>query len=267
MAASSVGKLIHTLLIVVSAIIAAFVAAVLADGRSVIVLKPTAELSSATNDAALISMGLNWPATGFTLEALLGKYYGVGLHHDSFGRFWTEVSSLGTLPELLSSLGAQPTIDALPTAIGANALKHPVKFLECKELLSAGQNAMILAFIGAACSLVMILLHSLALGGMISQKMAKFAGILLWLVFTIFFLVVVVLGYQIYSQDWTCDQPVIPTIKLSDHFELSYGIPFAIIGLVASFVALVLMIIISPKESTATTISSTSKTSSSSSSS
>lgn len=223
----------HLVLIVISAVVCAFLTAVLADGRSIIVLKDGA-LPVVTNPAIVSA----------DLKFLLGQTYGVGLHHDSTGRYWTEVDpAYGTLPDLLAALGAPGVLAALPTAISANALKHPVEFLQCKDLQTAGIVAMVIAFIGLGSSFIMIIFHSAALAGFLSPKAAKYFALLMWSIFVVAFLVVIVLGFQVFSSTWTCGNPVIPTLKLNDSFDLSYGIPFAIIGLVASVIALLITVL------------------------
>lgn len=217
-------------MVVISATIAAFCTAVLADGRSVIVLK-TGTLPVVTNPAVV----------NVSLTFLLQKTYGMGLHHDNAGRYWAEVDpGMGKLNDIIAAYGVAGTLSALPGAIAANALKNPVEFLECKDLQTSCVTAMALAFIGAGASLIMLLLHGAALGGLIPPKPAKMFALLMWTVFVVAFMVVVILGYQIYTKTWTCDNPVIPTLKLDDSFDLSYGIPFAIVGMVASFISLCL---------------------------
>jgi hypothetical protein len=254
MAPSLPGKLAHLLCVVVSCTISCFLTAVLADGRSVIVIKeswrqgrPAVPLPVITNPGLASLLG-----PGFAADALLGKTYGVGLHHDNTGRYWEDVDpAYGTLPYLLGALGAPGVVGALPTAIGHNALKHPAKFLECKDLISTGTTCCALGFIGVAASFFMILLHALAISGMIKQKIAKFVGLFMWLVYIVVFIVVIAMGMSIYETEWKCDQPVIPTLTLEQSFDLSYGIPFAIIGVIGSVVCFICCALISKNEASA----------------
>jgi len=220
----------HLLMMVISATIAAFLTAVLADGRSVIVLK-TGTLPLVTNPAVVNA----------SLTFLLHETYGMGLHHDNAGRYWAEVDpAFGNLNQIIANFGVPGTLAALPSAIAANALKNPVEFLQCKDLQTSCVTAMVLGFIGVGSSIVMILLHGAALGGLFPPKPAKMLALLMWTVYVVAFMVVVILGFNIYTNTWTCDNPVIQTLKLDDSFDLSYGIPFAIAGMAASFVALCL---------------------------
>jgi len=251
----------HLIMVIISATIAAFCTAVLADGRSVIVLK-TGTLPLVTNPAVVNA----------SLTFLLQKTYGMGLHHDNAGRYWADVDEgFGNLNQIIASFGVAGTLSALPSAIAANALKNPVEFLQCKDLQTSCVTAMVLGFIGAGASVVMLLLHGAALGGLVPPKPAKMFALLMWTVYVVAFMVVVILGFNIYTNTWTCDNPVIPTLKLDDSFDLSYAIPFAIVGMVASFISLCLTAFVVKSadagySSKATGSSSASSTSSSSSS-
>ena len=121
-----------------------------------------------------------------------------------------------------------------PTA----GLKHPVHFLGCYELERTGLAAMSFGFIAEIVAVVMVLFHALALAGMLPAKLAKALAVLVWLVLTVGFLIVCMLAVAIYTTNWTCDQVIIPNIRLSDHFDYNYGFGFAIIGYLASLLIL-----------------------------
>lgn len=227
-------KAAHLLIMTVCVIIVCFVTAVLADGRSVIILKESSDLPVVTNVAA----GL--PAVN--LEFLLGKTYGIGLHHDSSGRTWTEVEDK-TLPELLDALGAAAVLDALPSVISANSLKHPVPFLECDGLRDAGRSAMGLGFIADIVAFLMFAVHGLALADLLPgpAKIGKAVMLLVWVVLSAGFFIVVVLASVIYTQEWECKQVVIPKLTLKDHFDLAYGLPFAVVGMVSSILCVIIV--------------------------
>jgi hypothetical protein len=229
-------KLAHVLAALVSGVLALCVATVLADGTSVIKLKPVAELPVAT-DPSLESAGIH-----HRLDELLGQTYGVGLHHDQSGRSWTDIGAESTLSYLVDQLGVPVVVAALPRVISTDALKHPVPFLECDDLQKAGLAAMSLGCIAEATSVLMIFFHCLVLAGLLPSKIAKPLAILVWLVLTAGFLIVVMLATGIYTAEWTCNNPVIPTITLSEHFNYSYGFVFAIIGFISSLLVLVVTI-------------------------
>ena len=121
-----------------------------------------------------------------------------------------------------------------PTA----GLKHPVHFLSCIQLERSGLAAMSFGFIAEIVAVVMILFHALALGGMLPAKLAKVLAVLVWLVLSVGFLIVCALAEAIYTTEWTCDQVIIPTIRLSEHFDFNYGFGFAILGYVSSLLVL-----------------------------
>ena len=93
-------------------------------------------------------------------------------------------------------------------------------------------------FIAEIVAVVMILFHALALGGMLPAKLAKMLAVLVWLVLSVGFLIVCMLAEAIYVTEWTCDQEIIPSIRLSDHFDYNYGFGFAIIGYISSLLIL-----------------------------
>jgi hypothetical protein len=221
-------KLVHILAILVSAVIALFVGIVLADGNSVITLKPVKDLPVATNQEVR-SKGFD-----YRLDELLGPTYGVGLHHDQAGHTWTSMAAGSTLSSLVANLGIPVIAAALPSVIETDDLKHPVPFLECKNLQTAGLAAMGFGFIAESVAVLMVLFHALALAGLLPSSKAKPLAALVWLVLTAGFLIVVLLAIGIYVATWTCDNPIIPSIKLNDHFDYNYGFAFAIIGFVCS---------------------------------
>ena len=229
-------KLAHVLAVIVSGVIAVAVATVLADGTSVIKLKDAAFLKPATNPA-LKSKGVN-----HRLDQLLGSTYGIGLHHDQSGHTWTAVSAGSKLKDLLANLGEAAVIGALPSVISTDDLKHPVPFLSCDRLQMAGLAAMSFGFIAEVVAVVMIIFHLLMLVGLIPAKTGKMLASLIWLVLTAGFLIVIMLAIGIYNAVWTCDNPIIPSIKISDHFNWNYGFPFAITGFISSLLILVVTV-------------------------
>jgi hypothetical protein len=221
-------KLSHVLAIIVGGVVALAVAAVLADGISVIKLKDIQELPIAT--------AANMRQHGFhhRLDQLLGPTYGVGLHHDQSGAYWNEIRAGDTVTTLLRQLGRPVVAAALPSVISTDKLKHPVAMLECDDLQTAGLAAMALGFTAEIVGVLMIIFHALALIGAVGSKMAKPLSALIWFVLSAGFGTVIVLACGIYTAEWTCHNEVIPKIRLSDHFVYNYGFYFAIAGFVSA---------------------------------
>jgi len=221
-------KLAHLLAVVVAGVIALFVSSVLADGRSVIVLKPAKDLPRIT-DKKLVEHGLDYRA-----DELLGPTYGVGLHHDSSGYTWTECGAEHNLQTYVDELGLHQTIAAVPSVIATDGLKHPVEFLSCEELQKAGMSAMVLGYIAEIAAALMIIFHGATLVGILSgvmkAKLAKGAAALVWFTVTAGFLIVIGLALGIMETNWKCDNPFIPDVTLSDHFVFTYGIVFGYLG-------------------------------------
>jgi len=228
-------KLVHVLAALVAGVIAMAVAIVLADGKSVIVLKPVKDLPRATNPD-LVKDGID-----YRLDELLSPTYGIGLHHDQSGRTWWEIGAGKTARNLVHDLRIPVVAAALPSVIATDGLKHPVPLLDCTDLRTAGISALILGIVAEAVAILMILFHALVLAGMLPSKPAKILGSLVWLVLSIGFLVVMTLAVNVYTSEWKCDNVIIPEITLADHFEYSYGFYFAIVGYVSAVLVCVLV--------------------------
>lgn len=254
----SKSAIVHVLCVTIALIEVAFCVAALADGRSVIVLKDepptvvdTAVLPDTSdfieyNDADGITVTTGTRGEDYqTLAQLLGPRYGIGLLKDSSGRGWWETGDVPglsagmTLMELINELGAGPVVRALPLVVKGDILKHPIQFLSCTELRDTGMAAMSLGIIAVIAAGLMVIFHAAALSGLVKPKVAKVVPLLVWVVLSVGFLIVVVLAAVIYTKEWTCHNPVIPKLKPEDHFDLTYGLPFACVGFVASVVAVV----------------------------
>ena len=129
-------KLAQILSILVSGVIALAVSSVLADGQSVIILKPVKDLPPATNPALkdLVShktvnkygeftdkyVQLKW-----NLAELLGPGYGVGLHHDQSGHIWNEAGAEDQdLAFLIKDLGIDAVMAAVPSVISTDGERN-----------------------------------------------------------------------------------------------------------------------------------------------
>jgi len=103
-------------------------------------------------------------------------------------------------------------------------------------------SAMVLGFIADVAAGLLIIFHAAALARLVPSKLVKPVALLAWLVLSIGFIAVVCLGSVIYTSTWECDQPVIPTLRLADSFDLSYGLPFAVVGCASSLISLLVML-------------------------
>ena len=215
-------KLAHTLGIVVATVITGLLTAILADGMSVIRLKPASELPRLT-DYSLKKHGLDYRA-----DELLGAAYGVGLHHDASGAHWTEIRAGYTLTKYVEELGLHQVIAAVPSVIMTDGLKHPAHFLSCHSIRNSGLGAMSLAIIAMSATIIMVGYHVAAvihhnpftkIGA--SPKVALFGKAfpcLIWFVLYAGFLIVTCVAIYVFYGTHECDNPFIPSIKLSDHF-------------------------------------------------
>ena len=229
----TVAKLSHVLSLIVAGVIAVCVATVLADGNSVIHLKDPQYLPIITNPN-LKSIGFNHRA-----DELLGPSYGIGLHHDQSGVSWTRIRAGKTLKQLEADLGLPVIAAALPSVIATDDLKHPVPFLECKQLQMAGLCAMWFGFIAEVVAVVMVIFHAAAVLELLPAKLVKPLAGLIWLTLTSGFLIVVLLASGIYTATWKCDNTIVPELKLDKHFDYNYGFAFAIIGYICSLLIFV----------------------------
>jgi len=242
-------KLAHVLAAVVSGVIALCVASVLADGKSVIVLKPPSQLPVVT-ESNLRVHGIH-----YRLDELLGQTYGIGLHHDQSGRSWTHIGAGSTVGHLVEELGLPVIAGALPRVIMTDALKHPVPLLECNDLRTAGMTAMGFGFIAEAVAVVMLVFHAATLAGLVPAKEGKMFSGLIWATLSAGFLIVIFLAVGIYTATWKCYNPVISTLKLNDHFDYNYGFYFAILGFVSSLLILFTQLVLTSTSYTGATSS------------
>ena len=117
-------KLAQILSILVSSVIALAVSSVLADGQSVIILKPVKDLPPATNPALkdLVSHHKEHHIQlKYNLAELLGPGYGVGLHHDQSGHIWNEAGAEDQdLAFLIKDLGIDAVMAAVPSVISTD---------------------------------------------------------------------------------------------------------------------------------------------------
>ena len=232
----------HTVAICVSTALVLCFTAVLADGRSLVTLK--------TEDLPVIT---NHPyVTAADAGVLLGRSYGIGLHHDQAGRSWSHVDeNVGILEDILAKHGRVATLAALTSynntfdpstgLIGLNALKHPVTFFGCSGLRGAGLSAMALGCIADAIAGATVIFHTAALTGLMPNEKGKTMALLMWTLLSIIFTIIVMLEGSIYTTTWDCEQPIVPTLRLADSFDLTYGLPFAIVGAGASIYTLVVV--------------------------
>jgi hypothetical protein len=215
-------KLAHTLGLIVAFVITALNTAILADGKSVIRLKHASQLPRIT-DYSLKKHGLDYRA-----DELLGSAYGVGLHHDASGAQWTEVHAGATLKKYVEELGLHQVIAAVPSVIMTDGLKHPAQFLSCHTIRDAGMSAMSLAIIAMFATIVMVFFHVSAIIGFnpftkigASPNFAmigKAFPCLIWFILYAGYLIVCCVAIFAFYGTHQCDNPFVPSIKLSDHF-------------------------------------------------
>ena len=117
-------KLAQILSILVSGIIALAVSSVLADGQSVIILKPVKDLPPATNPELKKLVSHHKEShiqLKYNLAELLGPGYGVGLHHDQSGHIWNEAGAEDhDLAFLIKDLGIDAVMAAVPSVISTD---------------------------------------------------------------------------------------------------------------------------------------------------
>ena len=117
-------KLAQILSILVSGVIALAVSSVLADGQSVIILKPVKDLPPATNPELKKLVSHHKEShiqLKYNLAELLGPGYGVGLHHDQSGHIWNEAGAEDQdLAFLIKDLGIDAVMAAVPSVISTD---------------------------------------------------------------------------------------------------------------------------------------------------
>eukprot|EP00930_Biecheleria_cincta_P056811 TRINITY_DN4285_c0_g1_i4.p1 TRINITY_DN4285_c0_g1~~TRINITY_DN4285_c0_g1_i4.p1 ORF type:complete len:573 (-),score=134.43 TRINITY_DN4285_c0_g1_i4:303-2021(-) len=115
----------------------------------------------------------------------------------------------------------------------------PIPLLSCDSLQGSGQAAQAFCYIAILAAFIQIIITCIQVIRPGLKSLAVLSAILQSVLFLGF---VIVLGLvdSIYKSEWTCDNPFIPKLKPSDHFDLNYGIGLVVIGMVASLAMTVL---------------------------
>jgi len=125
------------------------------------------------------------PSPCLLLSAADAIRYGVGLAHDVTGRSWSEVSELGTLPQLIDALGVEGVLAALPQAITDRALSHPLEFLQCLDLKTIGIMCMALGYIGISLAPILLILHAMCVARLGYTKWVNIGLRIIWAIYFI----------------------------------------------------------------------------------
>jgi len=232
-------KATHAFLAVTAGVLALAVAAILADGRSIVTLKPRDQLPIITSPDVWEAGS---PPIKYTLAELLGPTYGVGLVKDQSGQTWTGILNGRTASMMVRNLGLAVIAPAVSIAVMNDALKHPVPFLECDDLQKAGLTAETLGIVAQILSILLIALHALNLAGFLDSKIGKPATSVLWLLMIVGIFCAIMLALGVYNSTWKCHNVIIPSINISEHFDFAFGFYFALLGFLVASLAFYLNI-------------------------
>jgi len=244
----------HLVIFLLSIIQMMFVAVTLADGSSLMLLKDNCDLPTA------LSVSIAGVRQSLTMRQVLfyphvpdaWSPYGIGADHDSFQRSWGAHSG-ETLKEAHDALVSKSAVPGASVDVVAGILAslskrnafHPAAYLSCDGLIDAGM------VVKAFCYLIVIVCFFQAMISAVHilsppPAVAKMLGVLTTLIQfaqCLGFFTVILLIQAIYSTAWTCNNPLIKTLMVSNHFYLNYGIGLCIVGFLASIVMLVLGIV------------------------
>jgi len=230
-----------------------FVAVCLADGQSVAVLKDDASLPT------VMSLPIGGVDTPLNLREMLfaphvaGNYapYGIGVNHDTMRRSFGVHGGARTLNQTYDRLSAMYTDN--PAAIAAGVIAtmqtrvqfHPAAFLSCGSLMDHGWAARAFCFIAIAVATVQVLVSSFHIAQ--RNKGLGYVTAALQAVLAIVFLTVIGLIGAINGSEFTCENQLIKTITMGDHFDLNYAIGFVVVAFLLSLAMIGLGIIQSSK--------------------
>lgn len=232
-------KVFHLVFIFGSVIQIAFISACLGDGQSVVTLKDDADLPVAltlkgNGSAPLVNLHLR--------QILFHPYtsgqfapYGIGVEHDSFGRTWNDHGPGKNLKEIMGGLvDRDGSVEAaVLTVLETRTQFHPASFLSCDGLASRGVAAVVFCIIGAILAFFQIVVSSAFLLRGTTMRCPALSFVTQSSLF-LGFMIVLILIQVIFTTEWTCDNALIPKLKVDDHFDMNYALTFAIIGMLAS---------------------------------
>merc|ERR1719163_2187142 len=103
---------------------------------------------------------------------------------------------------------------------------------------------MILACVACVAAAIMIGFHGFALLGLLGNaKYSKIFASLIWGTLLGGFLLVIILAWIVMEHEWECDNPFIPTVRPSDHFEWTYAHIFMYLGYLSALLVFNLILI------------------------
>ena len=218
------GKIAHTIVGVLCTIAIVFCGCALTDGRSIVTIR---------TDPKDIVVTIGGNATNLSIQALpgIGYPYGIGVYQDSNGRKWKDGDDYAVL-----SLTAN-------AAELARRPSHVTQLYGCDDHQRRGQLMLACVLICLLCSSVGVIasLRGVATAGRIPGIVSLVIQILNFL----FFLIGMAGGASFFEEEFECKvgTAIVFDLKIADFFDLNYAIPFLVIGVVASIVNIIILVV------------------------
>ena len=215
------GKIGHSIVGVLSIIVVVFCACVLTDGRSIVTIR---------TDTRRIPVNLNGANTNLVVQELpgIGYPYGIGVYQDSNGRSWDEGDDFA---ELINSTSGEL----------ARRSSHITQLFGCDDHQKRGQLVLAAVFMCLISSTVAVIasLRGVAAGGRISG----IVSIAFQIFNFVFFLIGMAAGASFYNEEFECksDNTIVFDLKVADYFDLSYALPFLVVGIIVSIINIVVL--------------------------
>jgi len=210
----------HVVDLAICVTIVMFTTVILADGKSLLTLRDSAPV--VTNPAVVTDRNR-------TLVNLLGKQYGMGMHHDSQGRSWSHMDNdVGALQALETINGIPATLLELDNLAARRAFSNPATALDCNDLRGDGLGMMTFTFLANFVAICMIFVHALALAGTLPAGLAKKIAMGAYALVTVSLFIVMCLVGAFYGRTFSCANSFVPSFTPSDSFDLTYAIGFVV---------------------------------------
>ena len=217
------GKIGHSIVGILNIIATVFCACALTDGRSIVTIR---------TDSKDLTVQLAGVTTNLQIQALpgIGYPYGIGAYQDSNGRRWTSGDGYAEITAAVNSTDL------------TRKSSHITQLYGCDDHQRRGQlvNGCLVICLITSCISVLISLRGVST----ESRLTGILSLVFQCVGALFFLLGMAGGASLYDGDFECKSgtAVVFDLRLRNYFDLSYAIPFLVVGLIASILNIVIIV-------------------------
>eukprot|EP01065_Artemidia_motanka_P051050 TRINITY_DN8886_c1_g1_i2.p1 TRINITY_DN8886_c1_g1~~TRINITY_DN8886_c1_g1_i2.p1 ORF type:complete len:527 (+),score=148.47 TRINITY_DN8886_c1_g1_i2:76-1581(+) len=172
------------------------------------------------------------PGFATRIRDLVGSDFALGLTKDSRGVQWHAGDDAG------SPTGGW-TLNWIRRELETG---HLLRVLSCDKHTKLAAGTAVLSVATLSCAGAAAFVYFLVGFGVKTGRLLKVSGTCLCAAVCVLSLAAMACGAALYDQSQSCDNPYFRNLKLKDHFDLNYGIPFlpivSAVGLVAAVLSL-----------------------------